>query len=229
MQKPKNRNGRPASALKAAMAEWRAKRAAMAAVPRDAPNSVFVPAMQAMCDAERAFVYVPARDLQDLRLKLEAGWYVNAEDPEGWEDYLEAMTPDIRRLAGPMSGGNRAALSSLKAASRRPPRDPNAPPSRSELVWAVHQMRDLLGDEWHGGALPGGTRDASEEQLRTAVAGAPVPAIVYRPHDDPNDDPDDWEEQMAWCFLLRHADEVPTIPWPAWILSAAGAEEAVAA
>lgn len=80
-------------------------------------------------------------------------------------------------------------------------------------------MRDLLGDEWRGGALPGGTRDASEEQLRTAIASAPAPAVAYRPHDDPNADPEDWSEQHAWCFLLKHAEEVPTIQWPAWVLS----------
>lgn len=229
MPKPNKTDKQPKSPLKAKLALWRAKRAAMTALPPEAPDSVYNPLAEAASDAERSFVYEPARDLQDLRLKLEVGWYVNADDPEGWEDYLQAMTLDIRHFAGPLMRGNRASMAALKAADARPPRDPNAPPTRSELAWAVHQLITLLGSEWGDGARPGGLKAASDEQLLAAIAGAPEPAIAYRPHDDPNADPDDWDEQHAWCCLLVHADKVPTVPWPDWVLTAAGAEEAIAA
>ena len=69
MQKPKNRNGRPSSPLKAAMALWAERRIPVSHLPSEAPDSVYEPLEEAASEAEQGFASELSRDWQEFRLK----------------------------------------------------------------------------------------------------------------------------------------------------------------
>ena len=104
MQKPKNRNGRPSSPLKAAMALWAERRIPVSHLPSEAPDSVYEPLEEAASEAEQGFASESSRDWQEFRLKFETALWANSDYDYDFTAYwIEGLAADVRRLAGPMS------------------------------------------------------------------------------------------------------------------------------